>query len=151
MATFVEGRVVGFGLNSEAPQKSIPWYKEDLGKIPGPARELLQHHGSITPVEVISHVYRIVSGDTTPIVCDVLLSPIRGISFGILTPILALEAIHFSNLVSAGRFPNARLSSASSKERSYWIWDAASARIFESLSLTARQPKTSVALNYTLA
>ena len=61
MATFVEGRAIGFGIGSEARDKSIPWYKKDLGEIPSPACELLEKYAGIAPDKVVHHIYEMVS------------------------------------------------------------------------------------------
>lgn len=66
MATSVEGPAVGFGIGPEARDKSVAWYKKDIGEIPNPARELLEKYAGIAPDSVISHVYTMVSQDPPP-------------------------------------------------------------------------------------
>jgi hypothetical protein len=61
MTTSNEDLVLGFGVGAEARDKSVPWYKADIGEIPKPARELLEKYSGIAPDSVASHVYKVVS------------------------------------------------------------------------------------------
>ena len=51
-----------FRLNTR--DKTVPWYKADIGEIPESARELLEKYSGISPDRVVSHVYKIVSRGT---------------------------------------------------------------------------------------
>ncbi|KAI9727460.1 MAG: hypothetical protein M1828_006402 [Chrysothrix sp. TS-e1954] len=71
MATFVDGRAVGFGIGSKPRDKDSPWYKKDLGDIPGPVRELLEKYSGVPPRDVLQHVYtmRDLAWDVDPYPC----------------------------------------------------------------------------------
>ncbi len=63
MTTSSEDLALGFGVGAQARDKSVPWYKGDIGEIPQPARELLEKYSGIAPDTVVSHVYKVVSHD----------------------------------------------------------------------------------------
>ncbi|KAI9708135.1 MAG: hypothetical protein M1812_008122 [Candelaria pacifica] len=59
MTTSSEDLSLGFGVGAEARDKSVPWYKTDIGEIPKLARELLEKYSGIPPDSVVSHIYKV--------------------------------------------------------------------------------------------
>ena len=65
MTTFGKEDALGYGQGPNARDKSVPWYKADIGEIPQPARELLEKYSGIASDRVVAHVYRVVSHDSS--------------------------------------------------------------------------------------
>jgi len=62
MATLSKDAAPSYGLATR--DKSVPWYKADIGEIPKPARELLEKYSGIASDRVVPHVYEVVSQDS---------------------------------------------------------------------------------------
>jgi hypothetical protein len=45
----------------ETPNKSVPWYTEEIHDLSPAARELLENYSKVSPNRVISHILMIVS------------------------------------------------------------------------------------------
>ena len=47
--------------NGKVPDKSVPWYKADIGTIPPAGASLLQDYSKISPADLDDHIFRVVS------------------------------------------------------------------------------------------